>query len=149
MTIDDDECAGRHYGFTFDLNVKAMKEDGVSHNEVYEAVRVALAYCHFVDHPQGSVHLTRNPLQLEHDEVVQSVQAALSEIAPDFGRYLWRAHLFERWTDMTGLLIKERDAGPPGRAQNGLGHSSPPRAGRRRRGAKAALRRRLGRFSVV
>lgn len=62
---NENECEGRHYGFTFDLNSTAMKKDGVLPNEVYDSTKVALAVCGFVDHPEGSVYITRTPLELD------------------------------------------------------------------------------------
>jgi virulence-associated protein VapD len=104
------------YAIAFDLDTTAMRAAGLSHSDrtrIYQTeIPAALSPCGFTAHPQGSLYHTesdQDPIQ-----ALMRLQAALTDGAPQFCRYVRRVHVFrmEEWSDVTELLAQHPAAGP-------------------------------------
>lgn len=106
-----------HYAIAFDLDTTAMTAAGLSpadRTRIYQSeIPQALAGCGFTVHPQGSLYHTeaeQNPIS-----AIMQLQSALTENAPNFCRYVRRAHVFrmEEWSDVTNLISRRAAAATP------------------------------------
>lgn len=117
--IFDLEFEMAQYAIAFDLDTKAMKNDGISATQrtnIYQTeIPDALASCGFTAHPQGSLYHTeseQNPIT-----AIMQLQSALKDNAPRFCKYVSRVHVFrmEEWSDVTELISEANvpSASPP------------------------------------
>lgn len=106
-----------HYAIAFDLDTNAMKADGLTKSDstrIYQTeIPRALASCGFSVHAQGSLYHTeaeQNPIN-----AIMQLQSALTGKAPNFCRYVSRAHVFrmEEWSDVTNLISQKPAAQTP------------------------------------
>jgi virulence-associated protein VapD len=111
------EAPVAQYAIAFDLDTKAMKQDGLSEADkvrIYQQeIPNALNSCGFSAHPQGSLYHT----ETEQDPIaaIMKLQGALVTGAPNFCRYVRRVHVFrmEEWSDVTNLLANRAAASAP------------------------------------
>lgn len=95
------------YAIAFDLDTKAMADDGVTNSErtrIYQTeIPDAFACAGFTQHPQGSVYHTES---LDSLAPVITLKSVLSTMAPNFLRYARAVHVFrmEDWSDVTADL---------------------------------------------
>jgi len=105
------------YAIAFDLDTRAMREDGLSQADitiVYQReLPAALTSAGFTAHPQGSLYHT----EADHDPItaLMILQATLKRDAPNFCKFARRVHVFrmEEWSDVTELLADRPSAGEP------------------------------------
>lgn len=106
-----------HYAIAFDLDTTAMTAAGLTpadRTRIYQQeIPQALAGCGFTAHPQGSLYHTeadQNPIT-----AIMQLQSALTRNAPQFCRYVRRAHVFrmEEWSDVTDLIANRPAATTP------------------------------------
>lgn len=110
-----------HYAIAFDLDTSAMTVAGLTaadRTRIYQTeIPQALAGCGFTAHPQGSLYHTetdQNPIN-----AIMQLQSALTQNAPNFCRFIRRAHVFrmEEWSDVTTLIARRAAAAAPTAAE--------------------------------
>ena len=105
------------YAVAFDLDTKAMKNDGLSDSVktgIYQKeVKEALVSCGFTDHPQGSLYCTEK--DQDPIKAIMNLQTTLKTKAPLFCKYVSRIHIFrmEEWSDVTDIIANKPAAASP------------------------------------
>jgi virulence-associated protein VapD len=105
------------YAIAFDLDTTAMRQAGMTQAQIVRVYQRelpdALRQCGFTGHPQGSLYHT----ELETDPItaLMLLQGALRREAPQFCRFVRRAHVFrmEEWSDVTALIAGHAAAPAP------------------------------------
>jgi virulence-associated protein VapD len=110
-----------HYAIAFDLDTKAMKQQGLTaadRTRIYQTeIPNALASCGFTAHPQGSLYHTeaeQNPIT-----AIMQLQSSLQNQAPQFCEFVRRVHVFrmDEWSDVTSLIANKKAAAAPDAAE--------------------------------
>ncbi len=105
------------YAIAFDLDTTAMTQMGLTaadRTRIYQTeIPEASRECGFTVHPQGSLYHT----ETDQDPItaLMKLQGALTIGAPNFCRFVRRAHVFrmEDWSDVTELIAQHPAEGAP------------------------------------
>jgi len=105
------------YAVAFDLDTKAMRNDGLSESEktsIYQReISDALSSCGFTAHPQGSLYHTEK--DQDPIKAIMNLQTTLKTKAPQLCKYVNRIHIFrmEEWSDVTDIIANKPAAPSP------------------------------------